>query len=390
MNGESKLPPPVAYRSPPGSHRGTDTFWRPAAYALAMARDTGGDGAEPTGQFAFPVDLVIVVALAGALVATALDLAAVGAPWVLVVAVLAVFLPGYALVAALFPRRPFAPGESPGRLGERARRLGGFERTVLSAGTGALVTPLLGIAVHFSPYPLATGPVVAAVSGFAGLGAVVATARRYRLPRAERYAPARRWVRAVEGGLYAERRLAGVDVVTVAVAVGVLVALGGVVTVVDTAESGERFSELYLLNETESGQFQAGPYPDQVAAGSPYTVFVGVENREGRRTTYTLVTKLQRVAEDDDQTRVVEQEVFQPVTVTAGSGQVERFEHSVTPTLTGDPLRLSYLLYRGEPPEEPTTTSAYRRVHVWLNVTSGRSAGAPSSRLSAGGSTGGF
>jgi uncharacterized membrane protein len=40
----------------------------------------------------------------------------------------------------------------------------------------------------------------------------------------------------------------------------------------------------------------------------------------------------------------------------------------VTPTLTGQRLRLAYLLYRGSPPPDPTVENAYREVHLWINV----------------------
>lgn len=43
-------------------------------------------------------------------------------------------------------------------------------------------------------------------------------------------------------------------------------------------------------------------------------------------------------------------------------------QHSVAPTMTGERLRLTYLLYKGEAPPEPTVGGAYREVHLWVNV----------------------
>lgn len=37
--------------------------------------------------------------------------------------------------------------------------------------------------------------------------------------------------------------------------------------------------------------------------------------------------------------------------------------------MTGDELRLQYLLYRGSPPATSTQSNAYREVHLWVNVT---------------------
>jgi uncharacterized membrane protein len=35
----------------------------------------------------------------------------------------------------------------------------------------------------------------------------------------------------------------------------------------------------------------------------------------------------------------------------------------------GERLRLIYLLYRGDAPAAPSTATAYREVHLWVNVT---------------------
>jgi len=40
----------------------------------------------------------------------------------------------------------------------------------------------------------------------------------------------------------------------------------------------------------------------------------------------------------------------------------------VTPTMTGRWLRLTYLLCTDEVPAEPSIESAYREVHLWVNV----------------------
>jgi uncharacterized membrane protein len=48
----------------------------------------------------------------------------------------------------------------------------------------------------------------------------------------------------------------------------------------------------------------------------------------------------------------------------------------VTPRTTGERLRLQYLLYLDDPPENPTAENAYRSVHHWVNVTESSSASA--------------
>lgn len=316
-----------------------------------------------------PLDLVLVAAL-GLAVPTSLVVPALAdSPARLVLAVVAVFLPGYALVAALFPRGPPDASTAERPFAERVRRLDAFERTVLSAAAGLVVTPLLGIGVSFSPWPLRGGPAAAALAGFVVVAAVVAAGRRRRLPPAERYAPAKRWGRSVratvsggDGSRPASR------LVAVVVAAAVVVAVGGILTVAATQGTGERFTEFGVLAETEEGALVTGAHARTASAGSPVSVVLEIENREGQRQTYTVVTQLQRLADSDTETRVRERESFDRVTRTVGDGRTARIDHRVTPSLTGDRLRLTFMLYRGTPPDRPTATNAYRRTHVWLDV----------------------
>mgnify|MGYP000218168300 CR=1 FL=1 len=313
-------------------------------------------------------DLLVVATLSVGVLLGALVAPVSGSPARYVFAVVAVLLPGYALVAALFPRGPLAPGEPPGRRAERVRRLDGFERAVLSLAAGLLVTPLLGIAVDFSPWAFRQVPVLAAVVGFVLVASIVAAERRRRLPVAERYRPARRWARSLSA-VRRGRPTTGHSVVTVLVAVAVVVAGGGVFAVVTTAETGEEFTEFSLLVEGDDELLVAGSYPQTVETGGNATVVVGVENRERRERTYTVVPRLQRVVEVDNGTRVAGYEEFERFGLTVGAGRTERREYTVTPTTAGDDLRLSFLLYRDDPPERVTSTNAYRRTHIWIDVT---------------------
>jgi len=329
-----------------------------------MASSGGSDGSNRL----LPVDLLVVVVLSVGVLLGALVSPISGSPARYVFAVVAVALPGYALVAALFPRGPLGTDEPRGRRAERVRRLDGFERAVLSLATGLLVTPLVGIGVDFSPWAFRQVPVLAAVVGFVVVTAAVAAERRRRLPANERYVPARHWASTVRG-VRQGRPTRGHSVVTVLVAVAVVVAAGGVVAVVSTAETGEQFTEFSLLVEDDGDLLVAGSYPRALEVGETATVVLGVENRERRERTYTVVPRLQRVVEVDDETRVSDYEEYDRVQLTVGADRTDHRDYTVSPTLTGQNLRLSFLLYRGDPPERVTTTNAYRRTHIWLDVT---------------------
>ncbi|QSG11349.1 Membrane associated protein with extracellular Ig-like domain, a component of a putative secretion system [Halapricum desulfuricans] len=320
-----------------------------------------GDG---RSKGSVPYDLVLVVALA-LVVGVGASLPPVSdSPVRLVLAVVVVFLPGYSLIAVLFPRRRLASEEAPGSLAARARQLDGFDRLVLAGTVGLVVTPLLGIGLDFSPWSLREGPLLVALLGFVIVTSAIAAVRRFRLPPEERYAPSRRWVTFGTAD-----PLSGSTVVTVAVVAAVVVAAGGVFVVASTDETGETFTEFLVLG-TDGDRLVAGSYPTETVAGESVTVTLGIENQESREQSYTVVTQLQMVTREDGRTRVLGQETFEPVRLTVATEETLRHEHTLTPTQVGPNQRLVFLLYRGEPPATPTIDNAYRSTHLWVNVTS--------------------
>ena len=318
-------------------------------------------GTGDSSTVSLPADLLIVVTLALSVVAAWL----LDAPEAIriVLAVVAVFLPGYALIAMLFPRRQLDTNESPGTLAERVEQLDAFDRVALSVATGLVVTPLLGIALDFTPWSLREGPTMMTVAGFVVVTAAVAAVRRRRLPSDQRYAPTTRWRGVIADG----DLLSGQTIVTGAVALAVLVAAGGVFGVVATDQQGERFTEFAVLG-SEDGQPVAASYPDSVTAGEEVSIRLEITNHEGGQQTYTVVPRLENVTRYGNQTAVLRHERFESVTITVDENESVQFEHTVRPTMTGEGHRLTFLLYRGAPPEQPRTGNAYRWTHIWLDV----------------------
>ena len=85
---------------------------------------------------------------------------------------LVLFLPGYSLIAALFPRKD---------------DLDGIERIALSFGLSIAVVPLLGLALNYTPFGIRLVPVLVVLSMFTVSLAVVAGVRRQGLPEGERF-----------------------------------------------------------------------------------------------------------------------------------------------------------------------------------------------------------
>jgi uncharacterized membrane protein len=103
---------------------------------------------------------------------------------------------------------------------------------------------------------------------------------------------------------------------------------------------------------------------------------VGIGNQEHEQVEYTVVVQLQRVeivnesgaTTNGTTVRVLEERGLQRFQAELAHNETWHNQHTVTPTMTGEGLRLQYLLYRGDPPAEPSAETAYRELHLWVNV----------------------
>lgn len=280
------------------------------------------------------------------------------------------FVPGYALVAALFPRGRQLHDDTAAGSGRESSPITGIERAALSVGVSAVVVPLIGYLLNFTLWGIRERPTVLAVGAFTVVAAVVASYRRTELPPNERFTmPYGRWIAGWRSTLLdpADRTDGVLNVVLV---VSVLLAVSSIGYAVTVPRADERSTELYLLTQNQDGDLVAAAdgYPRTFTAGEPRSLYVGVENREHRRLRYTLLVMVQNVTSDGSGSQIHQTERIRTFRVALQHNEVWQANHTVAPTLTGDRLRLIYLLYRGEPPATPTIDDAYRTVHLWVNV----------------------
>ena len=88
---------------------------------------------------------------------------------------LVLFLPGYALIAVLFPRKD---------------DLDAIERIALSFGLSIAITPLLGLALNYTPFGIRSSPVLILLSVFTISLAICAFIRRGMTPEEDRFSVA--------------------------------------------------------------------------------------------------------------------------------------------------------------------------------------------------------
>ena len=324
-----------------------------------------------------PVDLTLVAGyliLAGLILtafppsSTALR-AAISAP-------LLTFVPGYALVSALYPERA-ERDEGFRSIDDRSvatnggstnRRVDLVERAALAFGISLAVVPLLVFAVSLAGFEITALTVLGGLTLFAAVGIVVAAVRRFRLSPDRRFSlPLRRWSGRLHGGVFGTDST-GAAVVNVALALSILVAFAALGGAIVTPADGQSSSSMTLLTEDESGDLVTEGYPSEFTAGEERDMTVRVTNDEGERTTYTVVVVVQRVDADDGAATVLEQQEVTRFQNTVDPGERWTERHAVAPEMLGDDLRLQYQLYRGTPPEDPTPEDAYRTTHVWISV----------------------
>ncbi|WP_158855679.1 DUF1616 domain-containing protein [Halorhabdus sp. CUG00001] len=282
------------------------------------------------------------------------------------------FVPGYAFVAALFPEVGGTAMDGDERDASVTDRAGidGIERVALSFGLSIAIVPLTGLVLNFTPWGIRLGPIVVSLTALTMAFVAVAAHRRRRLPAEERLdVPYRAWLESGQSGLFEpdSRTDAALNVLLV---LSVLLATASVAYGVMVPKQGEAFTELYVLNDGDGGELVADNYPQNVTVGESKPLVVGIGNHEHEPMDYTVVVALQRVEREGNTTTVLEEQELDRLTASIQANGTWQQRYGVQPTMTGEDLRLAFLLYRGDPPTEPTIENAYRENHLFVNVTS--------------------
>ncbi|AUV82563.1 hypothetical protein C2R22_13705 [Salinigranum rubrum] len=279
------------------------------------------------------------------------------------------FVPGYALVAALFPERGAEPIEDDETDEVDSSGITGLERVALSFGVSIAVVPLVGLVLNFTPFGIRLVPIVVSLTALVLALTAVATRRRLALSADERFSvPWREWIRAGKTELLEpETRTDGA--LNVLLVVSLVLAVSSVGYAVAVPKQGESFTEFYLLTENDEGELVADGYPTEFVAGQSQSLVVGVGNQEHRQQAYTVVVELHDVEVENNSTRVLDRERLRTFDLQIEHNETWQQPHSVAPETTGERLRLTYMLYQGSPPATPTTENAYRELHLWVNVT---------------------
>lgn len=270
--------------------------------------------------------LLLIVAVAGALAAL------LGAPVLIRVLFgvpLVLFIPGYALVSALFPSN---------------ESIDGLERLALGFGLSLAVMPLVALGIQYSPWRLGLRPIVGGLLATTVVFTAVAIFRRRRVPAPQRFAvvipgspipPVKTWDRTSW-------------IAAVLIAVSLLLLLGSGAVLVYQRLQGNPITEFALYNADGKPEF----YPRDLVPGQGATVLLAVTNREKASATYHIVVRA-------DNTQVAAVPDF-----TVARGAEWRGPVQIRVPVLGEQIPIVFELYRDS---DETSHQPYRTLRLFVN-----------------------
>ena len=244
----------------------------------------------------------------------------IGIPFVL-------FFPGYALVAALFPQKG---------------GIGGIERVALSLGISIAVVPLIGLILNYTSWGIMLESMLYSIASFIFAMSIIAWVRRKRLLEWNRF------------DIEFQLRLSGRGesawdkVLSVALVIAVLGALGMLGYVLATPKVGEEFTEFYIVGQ----EGEATDYLEELKVGEVGRVVVGVINREYRTVSYRVEVRVDGVKNNDVEPPALE------------NNEKWEGEISLVPEVAGESQKVEFFLYKdGE--AQPCLSP----LRLWIDVT---------------------
>ncbi|HMK54192.1 MAG TPA: DUF1616 domain-containing protein, partial [Methanobacteriaceae archaeon] len=242
---------------------------------------------------------------------------------------LVLFIPGYSLIAALFPKND---------------DLDGIERVALSFGLSIAVTPLIGLALNYTPWGIRLDPILICLTGFTLLMCLIAYLRRRTISEDERYSVSfGLFFSNLRGSFQGKSRID--KLLSIILILTILLAIGATAYIIIKPKQGEKFTEFYILGPDG----KASGYPTNLTTGQNASMIIGVVNHEQVPTTYKLVVNVGNITLKDETITLKDKEKMEiPFTFTASEPGQKKME---------------FLLYK-----LPNQTDVYRNLHLWYTI----------------------
>ncbi len=249
------------------------------------------------------------------------------------------FIPGYVLIAALFPKKS---------------DLEGVERIALSFGLSIAVVPLLGLLLNFT-FGIRLIPILLTLCFYTIALIIAAALRRKNLPEEERFNVPFHKVYDIINNEFSSPRSRTDTMLTGMLIFSIALAAGMVYFVITTPKTGERFTEFYILDTDGKAQ----NYTTDLKLNSSAEVLVGVINHEYTSVNYTVEVVLSSVLSS-----ALDRDVLADARFTSGHNETWEKNMTFIPDREGRDMKLEFWLFK-----EDNFTVPYRELHLWVNVT---------------------
>jgi len=310
------------------------------------------------GQSGIPWDMKI------ALLWTALCIVSIYAPVInqsflriILVLPLILFIPGYALLAALFPD---------------TADVDTIERIVLSLGASIVITPLIGLCLNFTSWGIRLDPLIFSLAAVIVILVIISVIRRNRTPPESRYTLPAPEIRQTLQNEWAMRNGSKRDrILFYAGIFAIVMVVVSTMLVIGLPKPGEKFSEFFILGENRT----ADSYPHDIIPNYSYPMYVGIGNHEFRTINYSVEIYL--IPRPVNETTSMPLQPA-PLQVRTYSVTLGHNETSVIPFDLISPdanyNRVDFLLFDETVPgpgvtDQNRVNASYRNLHLWFNAT---------------------
>ena len=241
------------------------------------------------------------------------------------------FLPGYALIAAMFPRNT---------------ELSAIERFTLSIGLSIAIFVFDGFAISVTAWRFRPTPLIISLSLITFMLVLITVFVRLRIPDDELfYFDLSSISEFIDSIRKSDEKPSDIEKALIIALVGSIIIASVMLIYAKVTFEEEKFTALYILGEGG----KAENYTTELYLLEPSSIIVGVENYEHAPVDYTLEIKLGGYSL-----------LKQQIPTLAHSEKWEEVV-SFTPRHAGKHLKLEIMLYKDDP------TKTYRSVHLWVD-----------------------
>ncbi|MFA5332419.1 MAG: DUF1616 domain-containing protein [Methanoregula sp.] len=266
------------------------------------------------------------------------------------------FIPGYALIAALFPDKS---------------DIDLLERIALSFGLSIAVVPLIGLGLNYTPWGIRLDPIVISLGIFTAAMLVIAQYRRALVARENRfYFPYSEMVAGAREELFPKESSRLDRALSVILVIAILAAVITTIYVIAVPKEGEKFTEFFILGENK----MAADYPSKVMTGTMYPMYIGVGNHEYRNISYTVEVWNEQMDFDEttNTSSLKKMDLADRFMLDVGNNATTILPYTLSINRTGY-NRVEFLLYNETIPNETVrdmdrVNQSYRDLHLWVTV----------------------